>query len=205
MLPSKTIKDPKATKPEDWDERAKIEDPEDVKPAGWDDIPATIPDPDATKPDDWNDEEDGTWEAPTKPNPEFKGEFKAKQIDNPAYKGIWVAPDIDNPEYKPDPLLYNYKDLKYVGFELWQVKSGSIFDNIIVTDDLKAAETFAEETWGKSKEAEKAMMDKIKEAEKAEAAAKAPAETPAGEASGDAAPADDVDDYDYPSDGKEEL
>ena len=49
------------------------------------------------------------------------------------------------------------------------------------------------------------MMDKIKEAEKAEAAAKAPAETPAGEASGDAAPADDVDDYDYPSDGKEEL
>ena len=62
------------------------------------------------------------------------------------------------------------------------------------------------ETWGKGKEAEKAMMEKIKEAEKAEAAAKAPAETPAGEASGDAAAAaDDVDDYDYPSDGKEEL
>jgi calreticulin len=54
-----TIKDPKATKPEDWDEREKIPDPEDKKPEGWDDIPATIPDPDAKKPEDWDDEEDG--------------------------------------------------------------------------------------------------------------------------------------------------
>lgn len=59
ILPPKKIKDPKATKPEDWDERAKIPDPEDVKPAGWDDIPATIPDKEATKPEDWDEEEDG--------------------------------------------------------------------------------------------------------------------------------------------------
>lgn len=32
FLPPKTIKDPEAKKPEDWDERAKIDDPEDVKP-----------------------------------------------------------------------------------------------------------------------------------------------------------------------------
>lgn len=42
--------DPKAVKPEDWDEREKIPDPEDKKPEGWDDIPATIVDPDAKKP-----------------------------------------------------------------------------------------------------------------------------------------------------------
>lgn len=72
------LQDPKAKKPEDWDEREKIPDPEDKKPAGWDDIPATIVDPDAKKPEDWNDEDDGEWKAPTIPNPEYKGEWKPK-------------------------------------------------------------------------------------------------------------------------------
>jgi calreticulin len=44
------MQDPKAVKPEEWDEREKIPDPEDKKPEGWDDIPATIVDPDAKKP-----------------------------------------------------------------------------------------------------------------------------------------------------------
>lgn len=163
MLPPKKIKDPKAKKPEDWDEREEIPDPEDKKPDGWDDIPATIPDKDAKKPEDWDDEEDGAWEAPMIPNPDYKGEWKPKMIKNPAYKGIWVAPDIDNPDYTPDPLLYHFPTIKYAGFELWQVKSGSIFDNIIVTDSLEEAETLAKETWLKSKDAEKAAFDKIKE------------------------------------------
>ncbi|WIA17175.1 hypothetical protein OEZ85_014058 [Tetradesmus obliquus] len=172
MLAPKTIKDPKATKPEDWDEREKIADPEDKKPDGWDDIPATIVDPDAKKPEDWSDEDDGEWEAPTIPNPEYKGEWKPKMIDNPAYKGIWVAPDIDNPEYKHDDKLYLQKDIKYVGFELWQVKSGTIFDNILVTNSLEEAKKFAEDTWGKTKDGEKEMHDKIKEEKKKEEDAK---------------------------------
>ncbi len=45
-------------------------------------------------------------------------------IKNSAYKGKWVAPDIDNPEYVHDDTLYNFKDLKFVGFELWQVGLG---------------------------------------------------------------------------------
>ncbi|KAJ9523573.1 hypothetical protein QJQ45_007254 [Haematococcus lacustris] len=193
MLPPKTIKDPKATKPEDWDEREKIADPEDVKPDGWDDIPATIADPDAKKPEDWDDEEDGTWEAPTLPNPEFKGEWKPKMIDNPAYKGIWVAPDIPNPDFVADDSLYAFKDLKYLGFELWQVKSGSIFDNIFVGDSLEEAEAFANETWAKSKDAEKAAFDKIKEEERKlaeESAKKAAADAKS------ASPDDDDDDED---------
>ena len=32
FLPPKKIKDPEASKPEDWDDRAKIDDPEDTKP-----------------------------------------------------------------------------------------------------------------------------------------------------------------------------
>eukprot|EP00199_Chlamydomonas_sp_CCMP681_P002298 CAMPEP_0119115304 /NCGR_PEP_ID=MMETSP1180-20130426/50525_1 /TAXON_ID=3052 ORGANISM="Chlamydomonas cf sp, Strain CCMP681" /NCGR_SAMPLE_ID=MMETSP1180 /ASSEMBLY_ACC=CAM_ASM_000741 /LENGTH=413 /DNA_ID=CAMNT_0007104217 /DNA_START=38 /DNA_END=1279 /DNA_ORIENTATION=- len=167
MLEPKSIKDPSAVKPEEWDDRATIDDPTDIKPSGWDDIPATLPDESATKPEDWEDEEDGTWEAPTKPNPEYKGEWVAKTIENPAYKGAWVAPDIDNPDFVDDKLLYNYKDSKYVGFELWQVKTGSIFDNIIVTDTLAEAEEFANTTWAAFKDAEKAALDKIKEEEKA--------------------------------------
>jgi hypothetical protein len=96
------------------------------------------------------------------PNPEYKGEWKPKMIDNPAYKGIWSPPDIPNPAYVHDDSLYNYKDLKYVGFELWQVKSGSIFDNIIVTDSIDEAFELAKSTWEKNKDAEKEMMEKVR-------------------------------------------
>jgi len=93
-------------------------------------------------------------------NPEYKGEWRAKKIPNPAYKGEWVHPMVANPDYKPDPSLYLYEKIKYVGFELWQVKSGSIFDNIIVTDSLEEANAFADATWKKNKDAEKAAFDK---------------------------------------------
>jgi len=162
------IKDPEATKPEEWDERAKIPDPEDVKPEGYDDIPETIEDPEAEKPEDWDDEDDGEWEAPMIDNPDYKGEWSPNMIDNPEYKGIWEAPMIDNPDYVADDKLYLYEDNKYVGFELWQVKSGSIFDNILVTDDVEYAAKVGEETWGAMKEGEKAMFDAADEAKKAE-------------------------------------
>ena len=72
IIPSKTIKDPAASKPADWVDNAQIDDPTDVKPAGYDDIPARIPDAAAKKPEDWDDEEDGEWEAPTVANPDYK-------------------------------------------------------------------------------------------------------------------------------------
>ncbi len=55
-----------------------------------------------------------------------------------------------------------------------QVKSGSIFDNVLVTDDARYAEDFAAATWGKSKDAETTMFGAItvKKAEAAEAEAK---------------------------------
>ena len=141
---------------------------------GYDDIPEKIPDADAKKPEDWDDEDDGEWEPPLVANPEYKGPWKQKMIDNPAYKGKWVAPEIDNPAFKDDPEMYKFDDLAAVGFELWQVKAGSIFDNIVVTDDAAYARAFAEKTWGASKAAEKEAFDKVKEEERkaAEEAAK---------------------------------
>ncbi|KAI3918940.1 hypothetical protein MKW98_017388, partial [Papaver atlanticum] len=163
ILPPKKIKDPEAKKPEDWDDKEYIDDPEDKKPEGYDDIPQEIVDPEAKQPEDWDESEDGEWTAPTVPNPEYKGPWTAKQIKNPNYKGKWKAPMIDNPDFKDDPEIYVYPKLKYVGIELWQVKSGTMFDNVLVCDDPDYAKKLAEETWGKQKEGEKAAFD---EAEK---------------------------------------
>merc|ERR1712226_1483602 len=136
-----------------------------VESEDWD-KPELIPDPDAKKPEDWDDEEDGDWEPPMINNPEYKGEWKPKQIDNPAYKGEWVHPEIDNPEYAADDSLYKFGNIGHVGFEIWQVKSGTIFDNILVTDSVAEAEEFAKETFEVTKVAEKTMKDKLDEEER---------------------------------------
>lgn len=47
------------------------------------------------------------------------------------------------------------------------MKSGSIFDNILLTDDIKYAAKFAEDTWGKSKDAEKEAFDEAETERKA--------------------------------------
>merc|ERR1712146_752556 len=133
------------------------------KPEGYDDIPAKIADPKATKPDDWDDESDGTWEAPQIDNPEYKGAWKAKRIKNPAYKGVWEAKLIANPKYKADDKLGIYPKFSTVGIDVWQVKSGTIFDNILITDDVEYATQHAEKTWKAQKDGVKAMKEKADE------------------------------------------
>jgi calreticulin len=167
FLPPKMIKDPEASKPDDWVDDAKIPDPEDAKPEGWDDEPAQVPDPDATKPDDWDDEEDGEWEPPMIDNPEYKGEWKPKMIDNPDYKGPWVHPEIENPDYAEDDAVYNVcKPCGYVGFELWQVKAGSVFDDIIVADSIEEVDAIVKEEVTDKVAAEKKAHDEEKEEER---------------------------------------
>jgi len=183
ILAPRQINDPSASKPADWVDQKTMADPSDVKPEGYDEIPKEIADPDATKPDDWDDELDGTWEAPTINNPDYKGEWKARQIDNPAYKGEWVHPKIDNPDFVDDNEIYAFGDHSYVGLEVWQVKAGTIFDHIIVTDDAAEAEKLvelantaraAEKTQSDKDEADKRAKDeedrKAKQAEDAKAA-----------------------------------
>ncbi|KAL7484606.1 hypothetical protein ACHAW6_010237 [Cyclotella cf. meneghiniana] len=188
FLAPKEIKDPDQSKPTDWVDEKRIPDPDDVKPEGYDDIPAEIPDPDATKPDDWDDEDDGEWEPPMVDNPEYKGPWKPKMIDNPDYKGPWKHPMIPNPEYEYDDEMFAVckDECTHIGFELWQVKSGTIFDDIIVTDSLEEAQKFAEETFFKKKDVEKELFDEAKKKKEEEEKAAREADMP-----------DDEDDEDF--------
>lgn len=138
----KLINDPAASKPSDWVDEKMIDDPNDEKPEDWDNEPETITDPDASKPDDWDEEEDGEWEAPMIPNPNFKGEWKAQKIENPDYQGPWVHPQIPNPDYKEESNVYKRGELGYVGIEVWQVKSGTLFNDFILADNVNEVEQF---------------------------------------------------------------
>ncbi|KAE9450487.1 hypothetical protein C3L33_17614, partial [Rhododendron williamsianum] len=163
ILPPQKIKAVKAKKPADWDDREYIDDPNAVKPEGYDSIPAEIPDPKARKPADWDEEEDGMWKPKKIPNPAYKGPWKRKKIKNPNYKGKWKTPWIDNPDFEDDPDLYVMKPTKYVGIEVWQVKAGSVYDNILICDDPQYAREVVDEIWAKNREIEK---DAFEEAEK---------------------------------------
>merc|ERR1711998_1037 len=134
-------------KPDDWVEEKRIVDSE------------------AKKPDDWDDEEDGEWEPPMKDNAAYKGDWSVKRVSNPAYKGFWEAKKIDNPEYEDDNAVYKYADFGFIGFDLWQVKGGTIFDNVIVCDDKAEADTFAAK-WKALSEGEKAEKKKEDDAKK---------------------------------------
>merc|ERR1712178_461332 len=57
--------------------------------------------------------------------------------------GVWEAKKIDNPEFVDDDAVYKYAEFGFIGFDLWQVKAETIFDNIIITDDLAEADAFA--------------------------------------------------------------
>merc|ERR1712088_242730 len=202
ILPPKLIKDPEAKKPEDWDDRAKIDDVEDTKPEDWDQ-PEHVADPEATKPEDWDDEMDGEWEPPMIDNPEYKGEWKPRQIDNPDYKGAWVHPEIDNPDYNPDDAkdIGKYDEVCKIGFDLWQVKSGTIFDNLLITDDPAAAKKAGEDLWAVTKEAEKKMKDEQDEEERK----KADEEAKKDENDEDADDLDADEEDDIPEDDDEEA
>merc|ERR1712031_76366 len=96
----------------------------------------------------------------------------------------------DNPEYEDDDEIYSYKEFGFIGFDLWQVKGGTIFDNIIITDDKAEADDFAKK-WKALSEVEKAKK-KEEEDKKKEESAKAAAD-------------DDDDDDDDDEDDKEDM
>merc|ERR1719311_1885595 len=130
-----------------------------------------------------------------KDNPEYKGDWNGKRISNPAYKGFWEAKKISNPEYEDDDSVYKFADFGFLGFDLWQVKGGTIFDNIIITDDKSEADMFAKK-W-------KALSDveKSKKKEEDDAKAKEEEAKKKDEAADD--DDDDDDDLDEKKDGDE--
>merc|ERR1712032_1681916 len=165
VLKPKEISDPEDKKPDDWVDDSMIDDPETKKPDDWVEEKRIVDD-EAKKPDDWDDEEDGEWEAPMKDNPAYKGDWYGKRISNPAYKGVWEAKKIANPEYVDDDSVYSYADFGFIGFDLWQVKAGTIFDNVIITDDKAEADAFAKK-WKALSEVEQAKKKEEDDAKKA--------------------------------------
>lgn len=141
------IPNPFEVKPDDWEDIETIDDPDDIPPPWMDKIPQFIPDDGAKKPDDWDDSVNGAWSPPLVPNPEFRKEWKPRQIPNPAFRGSWEPQMIPNPDYDPDPHFGKPETLCYVGLDVEQDVAGSIWDNILVTDDFAYAQKVMEETF----------------------------------------------------------
>jgi len=159
----KEIKDPEISKPKDWVDDPMMVDPDDEEPEDWvkED---TIVDPEATKPEDWDDEDDGDWEAPMIPNPDYKGPWSPREIDNPDYKGAWEHPKIPNPDYKEVDNPAHRLPINFVGFDLWQVKSGTLFGDLVLADSEEDLDSLLwdDEKFEAEKEAKKAY-DKANE------------------------------------------
>merc|ERR1712241_1220374 len=140
---------------------------------------------------------------------EMDGEWEPPMIDNPDYKGKWIHPEIDNPEYNAEDAkaLGKYDEICKIGFDLWQVKSGTIFDNVLITDDIAEAKKIGDETWGATKDPEKAMKDGQDEEEKAKAEEEAKAAGGSDEDDEDLDDEDleDIDDEDEPAADHDEL
>merc|ERR1712217_149057 len=90
---------------------------------------------------------------------------------------------IANPEYVDDDAVYKYDDFGFLGFDLWQVKGGTIFDNVILCDDVAEADAFAKK-WKATNEVETAKKKEEDDAKKKD------------EAKADAEDDDDDDDED---------
>jgi len=79
---------------------------------------------------------------------------------------VWKAKQIANPEYEADEKLYKIrKPLTHVGIDIWQVKSGTIFDNIIIGDNLEEVNAIVDKTWKATKDAEKAAQEELNKAD----------------------------------------
>ncbi|KAF3834834.1 hypothetical protein F7725_027392 [Dissostichus mawsoni] len=115
----------------------------------WDVLPPKkVKDPEAKKPEDWDDQE------------------KVPDPEDQKPEGKWVHPEVDNPEYTADSEIYKYDSIGVIGLDLWQVKSGTIFDNFLITNDPKLAEEVGNDMWGKTKDAEKKMKEGQEEEER---------------------------------------
>jgi len=155
-FPKKSRDDPDDKRPAGWVMDAKIDDPSKQRPDDWV-TEARIRDPEALRPSEWDDEEDGEYEAPMIDNPNYKGMWVAEKIDNPDYKGDWVPKQLQNPDYVED--VHAFAEITGVGFELWTVNLGSVFDNILICDSWEHAKKVGDEL--------KAMFDKEKEVKQA--------------------------------------
>ncbi|KAI5962838.1 hypothetical protein CANMA_003613 [Candida margitis] len=159
------IPDPNVEPPKDYEKLHAhhiIPDPNAVKPDDWDELaPRYIPDPDAIRPLDAPND----WQPPLIVNPKCEtgcGKWTPPMIANDDYLGPWFPPDIVNPNYqgtwKPrrifNPDYYEMenpgqldKPVGGLGFELWNMDGGVLFDNIYLGNSIAEAELIGNETF----------------------------------------------------------
>merc|ERR1711953_128184 len=121
--------------------------------------PKTISDPEDKKPSDWV--EDSMMDDPSDKKPDDWVEEK-RMVDSEAKK----------PEYEDDDNVYKYADFGFIGFDLWQVKGGTIFDNVIICDDKTEADALSAK-WKALSQVEKEGKKKEDDEKKKEDDAKA--------------------------------
>ncbi|XP_004647432.1 calreticulin-3 [Octodon degus] len=109
----------------------------------------------ASKPSDWNSELDGDWPGPMLQKPPYQDGLKPEGID----QDIWLHEKMRSTRYLTHYDLSEFENIGAIGLELWQVRSGTIFDNFLLTDDEQYAENFGKATWGQTKGPEKEMDD----------------------------------------------
>ncbi|XP_074194093.1 calreticulin-3 isoform X3 [Rhinolophus sinicus] len=109
----------------------------------------------ASKPSDWNSELDGDWPAVMLQKPPYQDGLKPEGIE----KDVWLHQKMKNTNYLTEYDLSEFENIGAIGLELWQVRSGTIFDNFLITDDEEYAENFAKATWGETKGPEREMDD----------------------------------------------
>ncbi|XP_011846370.1 PREDICTED: calreticulin-3 [Mandrillus leucophaeus] len=101
----------------------------------------------ASKQSDWNGELDGDWPASMLQKPPYQDGLKPEGID----KDIWLHHKMKNTNYLTQYDLSEFENIGAIGLELWQVRSGTIFDNFLITDDEEYADNFGKATWGETK------------------------------------------------------
>ncbi|KAH0787491.1 Calreticulin family protein [Histomonas meleagridis] len=140
--------------PENWDNREFIPDPND-----WDD--QEIPNPKILEIPNFDENINGQRGTPKTVNPDYKGKWSPKLIKNPNYMGEWTPRMIKNPSHIEDKGFGVFDDLSYFGIEVYQKTPGSIFDNLLVTDDLKYAEEKLTENFLRYKDLESSMYKRV--------------------------------------------
>lgn len=95
---------------------------------------------------------------------ESKGNIKIL-LDNTVLADGSISTYFPTIESKSDNSLEKEKEkekgkagkfsFNYIGLEIWQEKAGTIFDDILVTDDIKYAESFSEQYFAPRQAAER--------------------------------------------------
>ncbi|KAF9199131.1 hypothetical protein BGZ59_004179, partial [Podila verticillata] len=101
---------------------------------------------------------------------------------------------VPNPEYKEDPDMVHYK-IGGVGLDLWQVNSGSIFDDIVVTNEIGVADKYLEQ-WKEMSAKEGVIVARMDEEAKAKENEEAKEKENAKEVSADELEMDELDEDD---------